>query len=171
MDSKSSPRVSSACDALKGASPAEMLAFLKESGMLEVIRNGNLEARERDQRIELEMKEFAERVGRPAAERTQEIVDRTYEGKRRWRIVLPDGNGHPALTIPADTQPDAIARYNAACGIRGTDKEHRFAEVLGDELPDLDADEDEDEAPRRKRGKKKKAARALDPELVGGPVE
>lgn len=53
-------------------------------------------------------------------QRSQEFVDRTFtDGKDRWRVVLNDKNGHPELVIPANSQEEAVARYNIACGIVG----------------------------------------------------
>jgi len=67
-------------------------------------------------------REYQEKCGRPLDVRVQEIVDQKYtSGKSRFEVVLRDGNGHPKLIVPAETQADARGRYMEICGINSCD--------------------------------------------------
>lgn len=55
--------------------------------------------------------------------RTQEACDREFSGRHRYRCSLPDGNGHPEITVSADNEVDARGRYLSVCGIRSAEKE------------------------------------------------
>jgi hypothetical protein len=172
MDIKAN-KVTAAAEALKGLNSVEMLQVLRESGIMDVLRNGQASEREKFEAKEAELAAYAEIVGRGAQARTQEIADQMFDGPRRFAVAIHDG-AQPKLVIAAEDEDQATYRYNKVCGIRAlTDgKSHKIAEVTGDEIPDLDDEADDDETPRKRKGKKKKASsRELDPELVGGPVE
>lgn len=75
-------------------------------------------------------------VGRPAAERTQDIADRLYPNGEPFRVKIdsskPDGkpgpnvSEHPEIVIRANSPEEAEGRYRKLCGIRGIDSEYRF---------------------------------------------
>lgn len=106
---------------------ARALQVLKDTGLLDLLRIGDVSNKEREDVQERILAEFREKVGRPAQVRTQEIVDAKLKGSKRFKVGLPDGNGNPVLVIPADSEVDAKARYNDVCGINFTETKHVVA--------------------------------------------
>lgn len=63
--------------------------------------------------------------------RSQEAADRMFPGgSKLFRCLLTDGNRHPQLTIRADTEIDAAARYMHVCGVTAAEKK-TVVEPLG----------------------------------------
>src|ERR1700736_2580427 len=65
-------------------------------------------------------------------QRTQDAADKLWPGRPdqpRWKVHLPDKNLQPEIVLPAETEADAIGRYNQVCGINSTQTKHNVALV------------------------------------------
>ena len=78
---------------------------------------------QQDARSKAETDALRKEVEKGNQQRTQEVADRKYEyGKHRFKCVLADGNRHPEISVRADNEVDAKARYLDVCGILAAEK-------------------------------------------------
>ena len=73
--------------------------------------------------LDKQMREYAEKCGRPLDVRVQEIADARYpSGRGRYEVWLDDKNGQPRLRLRAETEADAVGRYQDVCGLLSFDR-------------------------------------------------
>lgn len=71
-----------------------------------------------------EQDEWKKELAKGTTGMTQDAADRRFpEGRHVFLCDLPDGNRHPTLSIRADNEVDAAARYLSVCGVRSAEKQ------------------------------------------------
>jgi len=83
---------------------------------------------------ELERERWAEakalELNKSCAQRTQEIADQLFaDGKRRFRVSVPQDNAQPVIEVSANSPEEAQGRYAKLCGIRSCEKEYAVVDV------------------------------------------
>lgn len=89
---------------------------------------------DRENRIEDNRDRFLPWVEKTTQEKTQMAADRQFSGPHRWRVTMPDDAAQVAVEIDANSEEEAIARYDRLCGIRYTINA-RKAEKIGPGRP------------------------------------
>ncbi len=94
--------------------------------------------------LDQEYERWKREAGRSAAERTQDLADRSYDGPCRYRVrmdsTLEDGKPGPRideffpLVLRAHSDLEAQARYQEIMGIRKTDHKIVVEEMPEEEL-------------------------------------